>query len=92
MAIFLPSAVTVLMGTSVKSPLPKNLLRKDQTVFDLVYNPLETRLLKEAKNKGAKTISGLEMFVAQGLRQIELWTGRKIIRPSLVKKLRKLLI
>jgi 3-dehydroquinate dehydratase/shikimate dehydrogenase len=45
-------------------------------VFDLVYNPLETPLLKEAKSRGVATIQGVEMFVHQGARQFELWTGK----------------
>lgn len=47
------------------------------TVFDTVYNPLETQLLKDAKKAGAKTISGVEMFVYQGAYAFELWTGTK---------------
>jgi 3-dehydroquinate dehydratase / shikimate dehydrogenase len=45
-------------------------------VFDLVYNPLETPLLKAAKARGIATIQGVEMFVHQGARQFELWTGK----------------
>jgi len=45
-------------------------------VFDLVYNPLETPLLKEAHARGIATIQGVEMFVHQGARQFELWTGK----------------
>ncbi|MFX1519488.1 MAG: shikimate dehydrogenase [Promethearchaeota archaeon] len=47
------------------------------TVFDTIYNPLETQLLKEAKKAGAKTIPGLAMFVWQGAIAFELWTGAK---------------
>jgi shikimate dehydrogenase len=47
------------------------------TVFDTVYNPLETQLLRDAKKAGAKTISGVEMFVYQGAYSFELWTGTK---------------
>ena len=46
------------------------------TVFDMVYNPLETRLLREAR-KRARVVSGLEMFVGQAARQCFLWTGRE---------------
>jgi shikimate 5-dehydrogenase len=46
-----------------------------QAVFDMVYNPRETRLLREARDQGIRTISGLEMFVAQASRQFELWTN-----------------
>lgn len=49
-------------------------------VYDLVYNPIETRLLKEACKAGCKTIRGLEMLVAQAKFQFELWTGKP---PSL---------
>ena len=45
-------------------------------VFDLVYNPIETPLLKMAKQKGLTAISGVEMFVQQGARQFEIWTGK----------------
>ena len=45
-------------------------------VFDLVYNPLDTPLLKLARQKGLTPISGVEMFVAQGARQFEIWTGK----------------
>ena len=45
-------------------------------VFDMVYNPLETPLLKLARERGLHVISGLEMFVQQGARQFEIWTGK----------------
>jgi 3-dehydroquinate dehydratase / shikimate dehydrogenase len=45
-------------------------------VFDMVYNPLETPLLKLAKSRGLHVIGGLEMFVEQGARQFEIWTGK----------------
>ncbi len=45
-------------------------------VFDLVYNPIETPLLRMAKQKGLAVISGVEMFVQQGARQFEIWTGK----------------
>ncbi|MCQ1536452.1 shikimate dehydrogenase [Methanosarcina sp. KYL-1] len=50
-------------------------LHPDLTVFDIVYNPLETRLLKEAKAAGAKTVSGVLMLVYQGAEAFRLWTG-----------------
>jgi shikimate dehydrogenase len=55
----------------VDAPLPASL-----TVFDLVYNPLETRLLRQARRVGAATIDGLGMLVHQGAQAFELWTGR----------------
>ena len=45
-------------------------------VFDAVYNPIETRLLREAKAIGCKVIPGSELFVNQAARQFELWTGQ----------------
>ena len=44
-------------------------------VFDLVYSPLETRLLRQARESGAHSIGRLEMFVRQGALALELWTG-----------------
>jgi 3-dehydroquinate dehydratase/shikimate dehydrogenase len=60
-----------------KQPLPiaENDLNTN-LVFDMVYNPLETPLLKLAKSRGIATISGLEMFIQQGARQFEIWTGK----------------
>ena len=46
-------------------------------VFDLVYNPLETRLLQQAREAGARPIGGLEMLVRQGALAFELWTGTR---------------
>ncbi len=44
-------------------------------VMDMVYNPLETLLLRRAREQGAEVISGLEMFLEQAVRQFEIWTG-----------------
>jgi shikimate dehydrogenase len=52
-------------------------LHSGLTVFDIVYNPLETRLLKEAKASGAKPVSGVSMLVYQGAEAFRLWTGIK---------------
>jgi 3-dehydroquinate dehydratase/shikimate dehydrogenase len=59
-----------------ESPLPPNELNCD-VVMDLIYRPLQTKLLRIAKRKGIKTISGAEMFLAQGFAQWQLWTGKK---------------
>jgi 3-dehydroquinate dehydratase/shikimate dehydrogenase len=48
---------------------------RTKLIFDLVYNPLETPLLQFARQRGIEIIAGIEMFVAQGARQFELWTG-----------------
>ncbi len=66
---------------------------KDQLVFDLIYNPIETKFLKLAQSKGAVTLNGLQMFVRQGAKSFELWTGEpmpeKDIYKLLLEKLRK---
>jgi 3-dehydroquinate dehydratase/shikimate dehydrogenase len=54
-------------------------------VFDLVYNPLETPLLKLARQKGITAISGVEMFVQQGARQFEIWTGKPAPAEEMLK-------
>ena len=46
-------------------------------VFDTVYNPMETKLLRQAKDAGAKTASGVDMFVRQAIGQFELWTEKR---------------
>lgn len=56
--------------------VPVDLMRKEQVFFDVVYTPLETRLLKDAASKGCKTISGVEMFINQAVLQFERFTGR----------------
>ncbi len=45
-------------------------------VYDLVYNPFETRFLREAQSVGVPTIGGLAMLVAQGAAQFDIWTGK----------------
>jgi 3-dehydroquinate dehydratase/shikimate dehydrogenase len=54
-------------------------------VFDMVYNPLETALIRKAKNQGAEVICGLEMFLEQAARQFELWTGENAPRAVMQK-------
>lgn len=57
--------------------LPQNVFNGKQFVFDLIYNPAETRLLKDAKMAGCGTINGLGMLVYQGALAFERWTGVK---------------
>jgi len=54
-------------------------------VFDMVYNPLETQLVKRAREQGKEVLPGLEMFVEQAVRQFELWTGESAPRPAMLK-------
>ncbi len=60
---------------------------KDQIVFDLVYNPTQTRLLEIAAKEGAVTLDGLKMLVHQAAKSFELWTGEKMPVDSIYKSL-----
>jgi shikimate dehydrogenase len=60
-----------------ETPVPSRFINKRLVVFDIIYNPLRTRLLAEAEKRGAKIISGIEMLVWQGAAALELWTGRQ---------------
>lgn len=60
-----------------ESCVPASLLKPHLTVMDIVYNPLETKLLADAKAAGCKTIRGVEMFLNQAVGQFELWTKQK---------------
>jgi shikimate dehydrogenase len=74
----LVNATSVGMSPVVnETPAPRELLTKVPAVFDVVYNPLETRFLKEAKAAGAVTVGGVEMLAWQGALAFELWTGKK---------------
>ncbi len=59
-----------------ESIVPKGLLRKDLVVFDIVYNPIETRLVREAREAGCVVVTGEKMLVNQGAKSFELWTGK----------------
>jgi shikimate dehydrogenase len=58
------------------SPVPAALLRRGAVVLDAVYDPPETRLLKDARARGARPVSGKWMLVEQAVEQIRLWSGR----------------
>ena len=60
-----------------RRPLSPGLLESEMVVMDMVYNPLQTRLLKEAQRIGCTTVDGVSMFVHQGAVQFELWTSQK---------------
>lgn len=75
-------AMVVVNGTSLgmadtvtQSPLPKELLKKELLVYDMIYSPPQTQLLKDARAVGAQIENGLEMLLYQGLLAFELWTG-----------------
>ena len=72
------------MGVSPIDEAVLKTLPKDASVYDIVYNPLKTELLKIAKNNGYNTISGLDMFVHQGAKAFEIWTDLKA-KPDVMK-------
>lgn len=60
---------------------------KGQIVFDVVYNPLKTKFLQIAEKKGVRTLNGLRMFVEQGAKSFELWTGEEFPKEKIFKTL-----
>jgi 3-dehydroquinate dehydratase/shikimate dehydrogenase len=71
-----------------ESPFLARDFKEGMVVFDSVYNPLETRLLREAKLAGCTVIPGYELFINQAARQFELWTGQ----PAPIDTLREVLL
>jgi shikimate 5-dehydrogenase len=59
------------------TPVPAELLHKNLVVFDAVYTPRRTRLIREAEAAGATTVLGVEMFLGQALVQFRLFTGEE---------------
>ncbi len=76
-----------------ETPMPADLLT-GRCVYDLVYNPSSTRLLRDAAARGCQTIGGLEMLVAQAREQFQWWTGIKpqagLMREAALKRLAEL--
>jgi len=81
------------VGMSAKDGLP---LRANElncrVVMDMIYRPMETPLLRMARRRGIETVSGIEMFLAQGMAQWEIWMGERapaaIMRRTVLAKLR----
>jgi len=75
------------------SPLEAKVLGRFPQIVDIIYNPLETKLLKEARKAGCRTRAGLGMFVHQGAEQIRLWTDREppvdLMRRAVRERLEK---
>jgi shikimate dehydrogenase len=65
------------------TPAPASALRPGALVFDTVYRPLETRLLREARERGCRVQDGLEMLVQQAVEQIRIWSGKRADAGSL---------
>jgi len=63
------------MGTAEESPLSEKEINA-RYVFEMIYDPAETRFVQLARARGAEIIPGVEMFVHQAARQFEIWTGK----------------
>jgi len=92
-ADILVNATSVGMSPNInETPVPSSLLKPDLVVVDIVYNPIRTKLLREAEAVGAKTIDGVDMFVWQGALAFEIWTGAKapveLMRAEVVRQLK----
>jgi shikimate dehydrogenase len=74
-----------------RSPLNAGDLHNVKLVYDLVYNPAETQLMREAAKAGVASMSGIEMLIAQGVEQFRIWTGQDApvdaMRAGVEKKL-----
>jgi shikimate 5-dehydrogenase len=66
----------VVINATPTSPAAAEQLTGAGLVYDLIYNPIETEFLKQARAAGCQTLGGLPMLVAQARRQFELWTGK----------------
>ena len=69
------NATPVGMGNTRDCPLKEDEVQA-KVVFDMVYDPVETRLLQIARSKGIAVVAGMEMFVHQAAHQFEIWTGK----------------
>jgi len=93
-ADILVNATSVGMRPDInETPVTSNLLKPGLVVFDIVYNPIKTRLQREAEAAGATVISGLDMLVWQGASAFEKWTGLKapveLMKQEAIKLLEK---
>jgi shikimate dehydrogenase len=91
-ADILVNATSVGMSPTVdKTLVTADLIKPDLVVFDIVYNPIRTKLLEEAEKAGAKTIGGPDMLLWQGALAFEKWTGVKapidLMRAEVIKGL-----
>jgi shikimate dehydrogenase len=71
------NATSVGMQNNPGLPLPQKFIKKGQVIYDLIYAPVETELIRLAKAKGCQSINGLSMLVHQGAKAFEIWTGQK---------------
>lgn len=93
-ADILINATTIGMRPNINQTLvTANMMHRDLVVNDIVYEPVQTRLLREARKVGAGTITGLGMLVHQGALAFEIWTGRrapiKVMTTAVRRELRR---
>jgi 3-dehydroquinate dehydratase/shikimate dehydrogenase len=67
-----------------QTPATRDQLKGTRIAFDMVYNPMETKFLQEARIAGCETVLGLEMLVGQARTQFELWSDRKFLGSSIM--------
>jgi len=84
------NATPVGMSNSQESPLNQDEI-KARYVFEMIYDPPETRLMKLARAAGAEVIPGVEMFVHQAARQFEIWTGKPAPWDEMLRVVTKIL-
>ncbi len=75
-----------------ETPLRAALLSPERIVVDLIYNPLPTKLLREASAAGAKIVDGLNMLIMQGVAAMELWSGKRLEVEERLAELQKVLL
>jgi len=93
-ADILVNATSVGMSPNIDEiPVDSDLLRPGLVVYDIIYTPIKTRLLREAEAAGASTMGGLDMFVWQGVIAFEKWTGIKapaeLMKEEAIKVLKR---
>jgi shikimate dehydrogenase len=95
----LPDADILINATSVgmrpdtnQSLVPPSLLRPDLCLMDTVYDPLETKLSRDAKSVGARVVSGIDMLVYQGAASFKIWTDHRapieVMKRAVLNKIR----
>jgi len=87
----LVNATSIGLKASDPTPIDPGILRPGMLVYDLIYRPRETALLREAKQRGCRALGGLGMLLFQGVLAFELWTGLKpseqAMRSALIQAL-----
>lgn len=79
------NATSVGMAANPGLPVPVELITEKQLVYDLIYTPVETELIKLAKSKGCRTLNGLSMLVHQGALAFQIWTEK----PAPIETMKK---